>query len=81
MTYTISYDRITKIVTPFALLAQVAAIIVFVYLSFENKVGIAMPLMLIFFIAVLFFSIAFAPKSYQIIDGQLYINRLMMPPL
>ncbi|HQX42566.1 MAG TPA: PH domain-containing protein, partial [Niabella sp.] len=47
----------------------------------ENKVGIAMPLMLIFFIAVLFFSIAFAPKSYQMIDGQLYINRMMMPPL
>lgn len=80
MTFTTSYDRLTKIVTPLALFVQVAALVTLFFIPKESS-GNGIYTLIAFIFIILITSIAFAPRSYEISDGLLVINRMLAPPL
>lgn len=78
MNYSISYDTTTKIITPIALIAIVAGIASVWAMHIEGMSGYKYLSLAVLFL-VLLISWGYVPKSYNIDDGFVHINRMLMP--
>lgn len=79
MNYSASYDTTTKIITPIALIAMVAGIVVIWIIDIE-EMHFYKYLSLAVLCLVLIISWGYAPKSYSIDDGFVHVNRMLMHP-
>ncbi len=80
MTYSTSYDNTTRIATPIVLLITIASMVTLFFINLESAGIVKYISAGTLFLAILL-SIAYAPKSYSIDDGFVFINRMLMPPV
>jgi len=78
MHFSITYDRTVKIVTPVVLLVLIGSLL-FSLLSPVDMPGPLRYLAAALLLIVMAGSICWAPKSYRVEDGRLYIDRLLSP--
>lgn len=78
MHFSISYDRTVKIVTPVALLVLIATLLFSLLLPVDMP-GPGRYLVMAVILIVMTGIICWAPKSYRVENGRLYIDKLLSP--
>ena len=80
MNFSTSYDTTTKFTTPIALVVMISGLVTLLLIHIDGYNIYNYIMAGVLFLTIIL-SIAFAPKSYDVDDGVLYINRLLMPPI